>query len=87
MAITQKIKIDKIGQLIFHSFKHIPHLSCKFEHFVKKMWNIYFYILNIFGEKKNRGWIFFRVGEQLSEKVSINDVFFNNLFSVMHAWV
>ena len=25
----------KIGKLIFHSFQHIPHLSCKYDHF----WN------------------------------------------------
>ena len=34
MTITWKIKI---GKLIFHLFKHIPHLSCKFEH-LKKMY-------------------------------------------------
>ena len=30
--ISQKLKI---GKLIFHSLKHIPHLSCKYDHF----WN------------------------------------------------
>ena len=42
MTITRKIKIVK---LIFHSFQHIPHLSCKFEHFWKKIylfWNFLF---------------------------------------------
>ena len=29
-AISQKLKI---GKLIFHSFLHIPHLTCKFHHF------------------------------------------------------
>ena len=33
MTITRNIKIWK---LIFHSFQHIPHLSCKFGHFKKK---------------------------------------------------
>ena len=32
-TITRKIKI---GKLIFPSFQHIPHLSCKFEYFWKK---------------------------------------------------
>ena len=35
ITITWKIKIEKILKLTFHSFQHIPHLSCKFEHFSK----------------------------------------------------
>ena len=35
--ITRKIKTQKIGKLIFHTFQHIPHLSCKYEHF----WNFF----------------------------------------------
>ena len=36
MTITRKIKIGKIWNSIFLSIQHIPHLSCKFEHFWKK---------------------------------------------------
>ena len=32
MAISQKIKIAKIGKFIFRSFQHIPHLSCESGH-------------------------------------------------------
>ena len=32
-SITQKIKIAKIWNIIFHSFQHIAHLSCKYGHF------------------------------------------------------
>ena len=36
MTITQKIKIEKIWNMVLHLFKQIPHLSCKFEQFWKK---------------------------------------------------
>ena len=42
MTKTRKIKIGKIWNLIFLSIQHIPHLSCKFEHFWKK--ELYFLV-------------------------------------------
>ena len=35
-TITPKIKIAKIGNLIFISTQQIPDLSCKFQNFTKK---------------------------------------------------
>ena len=36
MTKTQKIKLEKIWNKIFHSIQHILHLSYKFEHFREK---------------------------------------------------
>jgi len=36
-TITPKIKIAKIGNLVFLSTKQIPDLSCKFQNFTKKI--------------------------------------------------
>ena len=50
MTITRKIKIWKIWNLIFHSFQNIPHLSCKFEHFNKKIGIFFSFDLEIWKE-------------------------------------
>jgi len=36
MTITHKIEIGKILSLLFLLIQHLPHLSCKFDHFWKK---------------------------------------------------
>ena len=36
MTTARKIKIGKIGNLIFLSIQYSPHLLCKFDHFWKK---------------------------------------------------
>ena len=41
-GLARKIKIGNIWNLIFLSIQHIPQLSCKFEQFWKKKYNIFF---------------------------------------------
>ena len=58
---------------IFHSFQHIPHLSCKFENFKKKL-------------KKSRGWIFFIGLVDPSRIRLVSTAYFASLFSILQAW-
>ena len=78
-VISQKLQIRK---WIFHSFQHIPHLSCKFGHFWRKKICPWIYQ---FGFKK---WIPHALGlRTIAPLVSVNGIFRNSLFSVLHACI
>ena len=70
LTITQKLKIAKIGKLIFHSFQHIRHLSWKLDHFRGRGWGLH--ILSWETSRLSFFWPFLSVQDQ-------NPIFFSEV--------